>query len=114
MALYLDQAMFGIRFDVSGSELRDHCAARMKYHEGRKEFYTAEEARFKDEVDELAKQDIPKYSNSVTSSNKGRMEMSKNHHADRARFFRFSSAHLLKDHYMLRLSDLQMFEMVPV
>lgn len=103
----------GIKFDVTGDELRKHCGDRVQYHQGREDFYKTEEARFADEVDELSKQDTPKYSNSVTASNKDRMTASKNHHADRKRFFKFAAAHLKKSKYEMAQGELQTFEMIP-
>lgn len=103
----------GIKFDVTGKELRSHCTKRAEYHKGRAKFYAKKFAEFKDEVDELAKQDTPKYSNSVTASNKDRMESSMNHHNDRARFFTFAMTHLKRSKYEMAQGELQIFEMVP-
>ena len=111
--MFMDESIFGVRFDVSGSELRDHCVARAAYHEDRRTFYAAEEKRFADEVDEIAKSDAKGYSNSVTFSNKQRMEQSKTHHQDRARFFKFAAAHLKEEKYKLRQEELKTFELIP-
>lgn len=108
----IDAAMFGIKFDVGGKELRDHCEARAKYHGERKDFYTTEAKRFKEEVDELTKASQNLYSNTTTQSNKERMESSKIHHQDRQRFFKFAASHLKDLNYKLTREELVSFEMI--
>lgn len=111
--MHIDESIFGVKFDVSGEELVKHCEGRMNYHEGRRAFYAQEEKKFIDEVDELVEKN-PGYSNKVAISNKERMADSKNHHANRTRFFRFAATHLKKESYELSQSELSSFEMIPM
>jgi hypothetical protein len=109
--MHINESIFGIKFDVLGKELVKHCEERCLYHDGRKKFYEAQEIKFKDEMDELAKAN-PSYSNKTTLSNMERMSESKAHHSARSRFFAFSTLHLLSDHYKMTREELVLFEFI--
>lgn len=114
MKIEIEGTLPGVRYDVTGDELRKHCEERAKYHEGRKKFYEEKEKEFGGQADELAEADeAVKYSNNLTQSNADRMRASKNHHADRVKFFKFAAAHLKQDEYHLSYGEIASFEMIP-
>jgi hypothetical protein len=111
--MHIDESALGVKFDITGKELVEHCKQRAAYHDNRRVFYEGEEKRFATEVDELAKEEAKGYSNTTTLSNKQRMEQSKNHHADRSKFFKFAAEHLREKSYKLSQSELGTFELIP-
>lgn len=102
-----------VKFDVTGDELRKHCAVKAEYHAGRAAFYAEQEKNFSNEVDELSKKHENMYSNTTAMSNRDRMEQSKCHHQDRSRFFKFAVDHLRQEKYQITKAEATDFELIP-
>lgn len=100
----------GIKLDFKAEELRQHCAGRANYHEGRAAFYREEAKRMEGKEDVQMENDNT-YSNSSVMSMRKSMKEKANFHENKSAVFGLMASHFINETYRLSTQDLSTLEL---